>query len=64
MKKEQLKDLSVQELADRCNELRKELVTVRLNMATGQGKDTSALGKLRKQIARIETFVRQKSAQS
>jgi len=59
----ELKDLSNQELANRLDEFKKELLKLNVQVATGA--NTSNPGKLRqtkKNIARILTLLKQKEA--
>jgi len=56
----ELRDLSVDELQTKSTELRSELFNVRVKQATGQLEDTSQLGSLRRQIARVLTVIREK----
>jgi len=56
----ELNSLSVDELQTKSTELRSELFNVRVKQATGQLEDTSQLGSLRRQIARVLTVIREK----
>lgn len=60
MKASELRELSSEELATKSQELRFELVTARLNKATGQLENTARLRTLRRDVARIETVQREK----
>jgi len=55
MKASELRDLSLQELAAKSGELRKELFGARIRHATGQLESATKLRALRRDIARIET---------
>jgi ribosomal protein L29 len=55
----EITSLSGAELIRRADELRRELFTIRLNAATAHIKDYSQINKLRKNIARVLTQLRQ-----
>ena len=59
MKGEELRNLSADELAAKTLELRGELFNVRMKKATGQLENTAKLGLLRRDIARVETILRE-----
>jgi large subunit ribosomal protein L29 len=54
-KAEELRELLDEELEARLKETKEELLKLRFAIASGQGTETSQLGALRKEIARIET---------
>jgi large subunit ribosomal protein L29 len=54
-KAEELRELLDEELDGKLKETKEELLKLRFAIASGQGTDTSQLGVLRKEIARIET---------
>ena len=56
--KKELATLAPAELQERLDGLRRELFSLRLNKSTAHVKDYSQFGKLRKGIARIETYIR------
>jgi large subunit ribosomal protein L29 len=56
----ELKSLSVAELEQKSVELRDELFNARIRRATEQLEDTASLGRLRKNVARVETVLTQK----
>ncbi len=60
MKASELRELSVEELVQKSDELRTELVTARLARATGQLEDTAKLRTLRRDVARAETILAEK----
>jgi large subunit ribosomal protein L29 len=66
MKKSELKDLTVNELAAKSRDLRRELFNLRLQKASSQLEKPARLRTLRRDIARIETQIslRQKQAAS
>ncbi|MBI1843974.1 MAG: 50S ribosomal protein L29 [Actinobacteria bacterium] len=55
-----LRSLSDQELLSRLEENRHELFTLRFRHATGQLENTSRLGSLRREIARMTTLLRER----
>ena len=60
MKAGELRDLSSEELLAKSEEMRTERVNVRLRKATGQLEDTAKLRTLRRNVARVETILREK----
>lgn len=54
-KAEELRELLDEELEAKLKETKQELLKLRFAIASGQGTETSQLGALRKEIARIET---------
>ena len=61
MKAGEIRDLSPEELEAKSRELRGELFNVKVKRATGQLEDTAMLQQLRRDIARVETVLREKS---
>jgi large subunit ribosomal protein L29 len=55
----ELKKLDVKALEKESNALKAELFNLKLNVITGQLKDTSQFMKLRRQIARVQTVIQQ-----
>ena len=62
MKPADLREKSEQELQDLAKELRKELFLHKLKHYTGQLQQTNVLGETRRDIARIETILRERGA--
>ena len=60
MKASQLRDLTQPELEAKALELRGELWNARVKKATGQLENNALLGKLRRDVARVQTVLRQK----
>jgi large subunit ribosomal protein L29 len=56
----ELREMSDDELVTRLGEARQELFNLRFQHVTGQLDNYSRLGQLRKDIARIETLLREK----
>ena len=59
-KKNDLAELSLGELLDELKATKQEALNLRFRNATGQLENTAEIGKVRKQIARINTLVRQR----
>jgi len=60
MKASELRKLSVEELGAKARELRDEILNARIRHATGQLEDTARLGRVRRDLARAETVLREK----
>lgn len=60
MKVSELRDLSIDELRQKNQELDEELFRLKLRHTSGQLDSPSTLGQTRKNIARIKTVLRQK----
>ena len=63
MKLEEIKSLSRDELKNKYEELKEELMRLRFNKKTGQLTDTSAISKTKKTIARILTVLKETAKQ-
>jgi large subunit ribosomal protein L29 len=61
MKVEELRSKEVAELNDNLNDLLKEHFSLRMQHKGAELKDTSKLSKVKKQIARVKTIIREKS---
>ena len=59
MKASQLRDLSLAELEAKATELRGELFSARIKKATGQLENNALLRKLRRDVARVQTVLRE-----
>ena len=62
MKAKELRDLSAEELKEKKQELHQELFNLRFQKATGQLGNTAALGKAKKDLARVKTVLRELEA--
>ena len=60
MKATAIRELSEDELLAKSAELRGEAFNIRIKRATGQLENTAKLGQLRRDIARVETVLREK----
>jgi large subunit ribosomal protein L29 len=56
----ELRELNDVELEQRLNEAREELFNLRFQSATGQLDSTARIGQVRKDVARIETLLRER----
>jgi large subunit ribosomal protein L29 len=61
MKPKEIRDLSTVEITTKIREIRESLLQARLRKHTGQVEKTHELRSLRKDIARLETILRQKN---
>ena len=62
MNASELRDLSENELEQKGKELRDELFNAKIRRATEQLENTTLLGQLKKDIARVETLLTEKRA--
>ena len=60
MKAKELKNLSVEDLNKKLNELKKDLFMLRMQHATNQLDNPLQLANVKKDIARIKTIIREK----
>ena len=60
MKAGEIRDLALAELKEKSRELRGELFNVKVKRSTGQLESTALLVQLRRDIARVETVLREK----
>ena len=60
MKAKELKNLSVEELTKKLEELKKDLFMLRMQHATNQLDNPMQLANVKKDIARIKTIIREK----
>ena len=60
MRASELRELSQEELAAKSNELRGEVFNAKVKLATGQLANTAKLRALRRDVARVETVLREK----
>ena len=61
MKASELRELSMDELETKAREVRGEYFGARVRFATGQLENTAKLRLLRRDIARLETVLREKA---
>ena len=60
MKTKELKNLNVEELTKKLNELKKDLFMLRMQHATNQLDNPVKIAAVKKDIARIKTIIREK----
>jgi large subunit ribosomal protein L29 len=60
MKAIELRDLALEELETKSRDLRGELFNVKVKRSTGQLENTALLRQLRRNVARVETVLREK----
>jgi large subunit ribosomal protein L29 len=60
MKAREIRELTVEELAAKSRELRGDLFNAKVKRSTGQLENTAKLKQLRRDIARVETVMREK----
>ena len=63
-KTNELVELSLGELIDELKATKQEALNLRFRNATGQLDNTAEIGKVRKQIARINTLIRSKEIEA
>ena len=62
MKAKEIRDLSEQEIEKKLRDTRQELMNLRLRKQAGQVEDSSQLLELRRDIARMETILKERAA--
>ena len=60
MKASELRDMSVEELQSKLTELKAELFNLRFQLAVNQLENSSRIGAVKKDIARVSTILRQR----
>ena len=60
MKASELRELSVEELQRKLTELKEELLNLRFQLAVNQLENSSRIGAVKKDIARVSTILRQR----
>ena len=61
MKAKELKNLSVEDLAKKLDELKKDLFMLRMQHATNQLDNPMQIAATKKNIARVKTIIREKT---
>ena len=61
MKEKELKNLSVEDLAKKLDELKKDLFMLRMQHATNQLDNPMQIAATKKDIARVKTIIREKT---
>lgn len=62
MKAAEVRDMTVDQLKDKLIQLKKEQFNLRFQKASGQLERTARIGEVRRDIARVKTIIREKSA--
>lgn len=62
MKAEEVRDLTVDQLRDKLVSLKKEQFNLRFQKASGQLENTTRMRDVRRDVARVQTILRQKLA--
>jgi large subunit ribosomal protein L29 len=60
MKTHEIRELTVEELQSRSRELKSQMMHLRIQKATGQMENKSAIGHLKKEVARILTILQER----
>jgi large subunit ribosomal protein L29 len=60
MKTAEIRNMSDEEIRSRIDDTRQELMNLRFQVVTGQLTDTSRLKSVRRQIAQLETILRER----
>ena len=61
MKNKEIKKLSIDELKNKVNVLKKDLFNIRFKKVNGQLEDTSTVSKIKKDVAKILTSLKKKN---
>ena len=64
MKASEMRELSVEEIEQKALDLQGELCNAKVKHATGQLEDTAKMGRLRRDLARLNTVLSQKSGEA
>ena len=56
-KKKEIRDMSIDQLLDHIEVLKKELFNLKIEIMSGQNNKTSNISKIKKEIARARTFI-------
>ena len=64
MKAVEVRDLTPDQLSGKLLELKKEQFNLRFQQASGQMENTARMRQVRRDIARVKTIMREKSAQA
>lgn len=64
MKAKELKELTLEELMKKRRDFKEELFNLRFQHSTGQLENNARIDIIKKNVARVETFIRQKQINS
>ena len=56
-KKKEIRDMSIDQLLDHIEVLKKDLFNLKIEIMSGQNNNTSNISKIKKEIARARTFI-------
>ncbi|NLN38436.1 MAG: 50S ribosomal protein L29 [Smithella sp.] len=62
MKISEIRGLGINELQNKSNELKEEIFRLKIRHSSGQLESTASLGRIRRDIARIATVLKEKEA--
>ncbi len=62
MKASEIKDLTVEELSQKAEELQQELFNLKFQLHTGHLENTAKISQLRKDVARVKTVLSSKQS--
>jgi len=60
MKANEFRDMTQDELNEKCSELKSELFNLRFQLATGQLENPTRIREVKKDIARVKTILRER----
>jgi len=60
MKASDIREQTAEELETKLNDIKKDLFNLKFQKAIGQVENTQAIGNLKRDIARVETLIREK----
>ena len=64
MKAKEYRELNTEELAEKERDLKQELFNLRFQKATGQLGNSAMIGKIKKDLARVKTIIRESQISS
>lgn len=62
MKPKEIREMTVEQIGEEIRKLRREQFNLRMQAATGQGAKPDQHGKVRKDIARLKTILRERES--
>jgi large subunit ribosomal protein L29 len=62
MKPKEIREMTVEQIGEEIRKLRREQFNLRMQAATGQGARPDQHGKVRKDIARLKTILRERES--
>lgn len=64
MKGREIRSMKIEDIAGKIEETREEFMLLRFQAVSGQLTDTSKINKIKKDIARLETILREKQQEA